>query len=71
MPDPLQTTFISNDFYTSDDLDFLFIVETWMKAVDLTPIMEVTPTACEVYFLGFFFSVHPETLVRVLALPLI
>jgi len=28
-------------------MDFLFIVETWMNAVDLNPIMEVTPADCD------------------------
>ncbi len=42
-------TFILNDFYTSNNLDFLFIVETWMNAVDSTPIVEVTPTMCDFF----------------------
>lgn len=35
-------------FYIHNNLD-LFIVETWLNGVDLTPIMEAKPAACDFF----------------------
>lgn len=39
----VNKTFILNDFITTNDLDFFFISETWLKVGDLSPLSELLP----------------------------
>lgn len=39
----VNKTFILHDFITSNNLDFMFITETWMKVGDLSPYSELVP----------------------------
>ncbi len=45
----LNKTFLLNDFFLSNNLDFLFITETWLTADDLSPLSELSPVHCN-YF---------------------
>ena len=47
----LNKTFLLNDFFTSWDLDFMLLIETWHRDGELTPLSELLPHG----FL-FFFS---------------
>lgn len=42
----VNKTFLINDFYSSHNLDFMFITESWMKAGDLTPFADLVPADC-------------------------
>jgi len=39
-------TFILNDFFTSNDLDFLLLTETWLKPGDCSAFSELLPPSC-------------------------
>lgn len=39
----LNKTYIINDFFTSQNLDFMFITETWLKYGDHGPLFESSP----------------------------
>ncbi len=41
-----NNTFLLNDFYSSHNLDFTFITESWIKVGDLTPFADLIPTDC-------------------------
>ncbi len=43
----VNKTFILNDFFTSQCLDFLFLTETWIKVGDLSPFTELVPPDCD------------------------
>lgn len=38
---------ILNDFFTSQDLDFLFVMETWLKTGELDSLSDITPVDCD------------------------
>lgn len=40
-------TFLLNDFITSRELDFMFLIETWLNAGELTPFSELFPPRCD------------------------
>lgn len=40
-------TFLLNDFFSSNNLDFLFITETWLTPDDRTSLSELCPTNCK------------------------
>lgn len=43
----VNKTFIINDFFSSSDLDFFFLItETWLSAGDLSPFSELLPSNC-------------------------
>ncbi|KAI2647331.1 Transposable element Tc1 transposase [Labeo rohita] len=39
-------TFLLNDFFSSQNLDFMFITESWIKDGDLVPFSELVPADC-------------------------
>ena len=39
-------TFILNDFFTSRNLDFMFLTETWLRAGEFTAFAELLPPDC-------------------------
>ncbi len=39
----VNKTFILNDYCSSNNLDFLFVTETWLDALDLSPLSELCP----------------------------
>ena len=39
-------TFLLNDFFTSRELDFMFLTETWVHAGEYTPFSELLPPDC-------------------------
>ncbi len=43
----VNKTFILNDFFTSQRLDFLFLTETWINVGDLSPFTELVPPDCD------------------------
>ncbi|KAI2642401.1 hypothetical protein H4Q32_029497 [Labeo rohita] len=45
----LNKTFLLNDFFVTNNLDFLFITETWLTADDLSTLSELSPVYCN-YF---------------------
>lgn len=51
----VNKTFLLNDFYSSHNLDFMFITESWIKVGDLTPLSELVPANCT-----FFNSPRPN-----------
>lgn len=42
----VNKTFLLNDFYSSHNLYFMFITESWIKVGDLTPFADLIPTDC-------------------------
>ncbi len=36
-------TFLLNDFFTSRELDFMFLTETWLQTGELIPLSELLP----------------------------
>ncbi len=42
----MNKTFLLNDFYSSHNLDFMFITESWIKVGDLTPFADLIPSDC-------------------------
>lgn len=42
-------TFILNDFWSSDFLDFLLMMETWIKQCDNSTFSELLPTGCSIF----------------------
>ncbi len=44
-------TFILNDLFASNKLDFLFVTETWLKGGDMSSLSELSSAGC-----SFFFS---------------
>ena len=42
----VNKTFLLNDFYSSHNLDFMFITESWIKVGDLTPFADLIPSDC-------------------------
>ncbi len=42
-------TFMLNDFIMNNKLDFLFLLETWLKVGDLTPMAELLPRGYSYY----------------------
>lgn len=42
----VKKTFIIKDFFSSQELDFLFITETWLTTGDLSPFSELLPPNC-------------------------
>lgn len=42
----VNKTFLLNDFFSSHNLDFMFITESWIKDGDLTPFSELVPVDC-------------------------
>ncbi len=42
----VNKTFLLNYFYSSHNLDFLFITESWIKVGDLTPFSDLIPADC-------------------------
>lgn len=42
----VNKTYIIKDFFSSRDVDFLFITETWLSAGDLSPFSELLPSNC-------------------------
>ncbi|KAI2645456.1 RNA-directed DNA polymerase from mobile element jockey [Labeo rohita] len=40
-------TFLLNDFFTSRELDFMFLTETWLHAGELTSFSELLPPSCD------------------------
>ncbi|XP_056586108.1 uncharacterized protein LOC130407337 isoform X1 [Triplophysa dalaica] len=40
-------TFLLNDFFTSRELDFMFLTETWLHTGDLVPFSELLPPRCD------------------------
>ncbi len=45
----VNKTFLLNDFFTSQCLDFLFLTETWIKVGDLSPFTELVPPDCDFF----------------------
>lgn len=45
----VNKTFILNDFFTSQCLDFLFLTETWINVGDLSPFTELVPPDCDFF----------------------
>ncbi len=45
-----NNTFILSDLFSSRNLDFLFLTETWLCPGDLSPFSELLPSKC------FFFN---------------
>lgn len=39
-------TFLINDFFSSHDMDLLFITETWLNCNELGPLAEAAPDDC-------------------------
>lgn len=39
----VNKTFICNDFIVSNDLNFFFVTESWIKSGDLSPFSELVP----------------------------
>lgn len=46
----VNKTFLLNDFYSSHNLDFMFITESWTKVGDLTPFSELVPADCTFFW---------------------
>lgn len=42
----VNKTFLINNFFTTQDLDILFITETWIKPDELSPFTELVPYDC-------------------------
>ncbi len=42
-------TFILRDFFTHNNLDILFMTETWIKDCDLSPFNELVPADCSFF----------------------
>ncbi len=40
-------TFLLNDFFTSRELDFMFLTETWLQTGELIPLSELLPPSCD------------------------
>uniref|UniRef100_A0A8C2BTF1 Reverse transcriptase domain-containing protein n=1 Tax=Cyprinus carpio TaxID=7962 RepID=A0A8C2BTF1_CYPCA len=51
----VNKTFLLNDFYLAHNLDFMFIMESWIKVGDLTPFSDLIPDDCT-----FFNSPRPS-----------
>lgn len=45
----VNKTFILHDFFISQELDFMFMTETWTKVGDFSPFSELVPQNCS-YF---------------------
>ena len=41
-----QKTFLLNDFFTTNNLDFFCVTETWQRAEDFTALIEMCPPSC-------------------------
>lgn len=39
-------TFLLNEFFTSPELDFIFLTETWLCTGEFTPLLELLPPDC-------------------------
>lgn len=39
-------TFLLNEFFTSPELDFIFLTETWLCTGEFTPFLELIPPDC-------------------------
>lgn len=46
---PAHKTFLLNDFFTSHELNFMFLTETWLHAGDYTPFSELIPPQCDFF----------------------
>lgn len=42
----INKTFIINDFFVSHELDFIFMMETWLNIGELDPLIETSPCDC-------------------------
>ncbi len=42
-------TFILNDLFASNELDFLFVTETWLKGGDMSPLSELSSAGCSFF----------------------
>ena len=45
----VNKTFMLNNFFSSRELDFLFLCETWVSAGDNTPFSELLPPDCNFF----------------------
>lgn len=45
----MNKTFLLNDFFTAQGLDFMFITETWITSGDMSPFSELIPRDCNFY----------------------